>query len=289
MRKPSGSADRSDFRQVRLLPQQSQEALALSAEAGWNQTAEDWRIMLQHGSGVGFRNRQGELVASIVSLPYGNVDWIAMLLTRRDSRGAGLGTRLFDIALDTVRKSGRGAALDATPLGKPIYERHGFHSVTVLRRMELRTPAETHGAAHGIQAVEAPHTAALAELDTGVLGLDRRWLIAELVRQPQLVMLTDVSDPDSLLALRRGRIAYQLGPLYAGSPESAMRLTAAAMATSAEQPLFVDVPERQAEYLGRLASLGFREQREFTRMALSHTTCTGRPEAFYAMAGPEFG
>ncbi|MFV2035357.1 MAG: hypothetical protein ACC631_09670, partial [Halocynthiibacter sp.] len=53
-------------------------ALALSQEAGWNQTAEDWRMMLSAGRGIGFEAPDGTLTASAVTLPYGETfGWIS--------------------------------------------------------------------------------------------------------------------------------------------------------------------------------------------------------------------
>ncbi len=38
-----------------MRPEDAEAALALSQEAGWNQTVEDWRFMLGRGRGLGLR------------------------------------------------------------------------------------------------------------------------------------------------------------------------------------------------------------------------------------------
>ncbi|TVR31730.1 MAG: N-acetyltransferase [Spirochaetaceae bacterium] len=291
MKHSSESAGTPAFRAVTLLPEHSQEALALSAAAGWNQSGDDWHVMLQHGSGVGRRSREGRLVASIVTLQYGDVAWLAMLLTLQEFRGHGLGTQLFVSALDAARQSARVTALDATELGLPIYRQHGFSPLMVLRRLELRSAPRLNVRTEiaGIQPVAPDGAESAAELDAAVLGLDRRWLIHALWQQKRNVMLTDAQDDSSFLLLRHGRAAYQLGPLYAGSAATAMRLTEAALAVTNGQPVFVDVFDQQTEYLNWLRSIGFREQRSFTRMADTRPALQGRHNVLFAMTGPEFG
>ena len=276
---------------VVLLPGHSQEALVLSAAAGWNQSGDDWNVMLQHGTGVGRRTSGGRLVASIVSLPYGDVVWLSMLLTLPEFRGVGIGTQLFVSALQTVRESARIAALDATPLGLPIYQQHGFAPLMILRRMELQTArrASATADAAGIQPVAPDRVESIADLDTTVVGLNRGWLIRALSQQSNNTMLTDTDDAGSFLLLRHGRIACQLGPVYAGSTATAVRLTKAAMVAAAGRPLFVDVLTEQTDYLDWLASIGFREQRIFTRMAKAQPALQGRRDMLFAITGPEFG
>ena len=55
-------------------------ACRLSEEAGWNQTAEDWNIFIDHGSTFGIR-RAGALVATAAALPYGSgFGFVSMVL-----------------------------------------------------------------------------------------------------------------------------------------------------------------------------------------------------------------
>ena len=45
------------------------QRLALSSEAAWNQTTEDWERLLRLGHGFGLTERDGVLAASAVLLP----------------------------------------------------------------------------------------------------------------------------------------------------------------------------------------------------------------------------
>src|SRR5437764_7725940 len=92
----------------RLAPGDAEAALALSMEAGWNQTAEDWRFMLREGQGVGVRAASGRLIGSSLALPLGaQLSWISMVLVAKDSRRRGIGTRLLRRSTAAVRRTGR--------------------------------------------------------------------------------------------------------------------------------------------------------------------------------------
>ena len=99
--------------------------LRLSRASGWNQTLEDWRLMLALGPGL-FRVgvEDGRVVASGGAVRYGgDLAWICMILVDPGRRGRGLGTRVFDEVLGACRRRagarrprGRGPRRDA---GRP--------------------------------------------------------------------------------------------------------------------------------------------------------------------------
>jgi GNAT superfamily N-acetyltransferase len=96
--------------------------LALSREARWNQTEEDWRRALRlGGAGCFVAERDGEPVGTTMTCRFGNVAWIAMVLVKASIRRQGFGAALLRHALDYL--TGRGVDsiwLDATPLGQPL-------------------------------------------------------------------------------------------------------------------------------------------------------------------------
>ena len=51
-----------------LGPADAGRGAALSAEIGWNQTADDWRYMLENGPGWGRSDAHGRLVGSAMAL-----------------------------------------------------------------------------------------------------------------------------------------------------------------------------------------------------------------------------
>ena len=86
-----------------LGPQDVEAALALSAEAGWNQSAEDWRLLINGSLSLGVVTRDGRLVASALGYLHGNrVAWIAMVLVSARFQRRGLATeyeRMFEESL----------------------------------------------------------------------------------------------------------------------------------------------------------------------------------------------
>src|SRR6185503_9857374 len=61
-------------------------ALALSAEAGWNQARADWLLMLRLGSGFAVRDG-GRVVATALALPYPPMfGWVSMVLVHAPYR-----------------------------------------------------------------------------------------------------------------------------------------------------------------------------------------------------------
>ena len=78
---------------LRLGPQDAGAGLRLSDEAHWNQTEDEWRFFLIHGTVLGIRDSAGQLIATAALLPYSsNAAWISMVLVtqrwRRQQRRA---------------------------------------------------------------------------------------------------------------------------------------------------------------------------------------------------------
>ncbi len=102
-------------------------ALALSREAHWNQVEADWSMMLTAGDAIGIENSQGRLIASALSLPYGDrFGWISMVLVTADWRNQGLATRLMNSCIERLEDHGLVPVLDATPAGANVYRPLGF-------------------------------------------------------------------------------------------------------------------------------------------------------------------
>lgn len=116
--------------EVPLTSSDTDDAQALVAEAGWNQTAADWRIFLNLGRALSARARDGALVGTAATLPYaGGFGWISMLLVPKAWRRQGIGTRLLNRCVETLRELNSILMFDATPAGREVYRRLGFCDV----------------------------------------------------------------------------------------------------------------------------------------------------------------
>ncbi len=103
--------------------------MALKEEAGWNQTEQDWLALFDFAPDGCFGIEiDGSLAATITAVTYDTgLAWIGMVLTAGRFRGRGLATALMRHALDYLsRKPVDWTKLDATSMGRPLYERFGF-------------------------------------------------------------------------------------------------------------------------------------------------------------------
>src|SRR2546422_4281388 len=80
-----------------LWPSDIPSAMKLKDSAGWNQTEEDWRrIMELEPEGCFGIEQEGRLVATTTAICYGReLAWIGMVLTDAAFRGQGLASRLM--------------------------------------------------------------------------------------------------------------------------------------------------------------------------------------------------
>ena len=104
-------------------------AVKLSTSAGWNQTAEDWSMLMQLAPDGCFGIEvDGRLVSTTTLVCYGQrLAWIGMVLTDAEYRGRGFAGRLLAEALDRADSMGvETLKLDATDQGRPLYEKMGF-------------------------------------------------------------------------------------------------------------------------------------------------------------------
>ena len=262
---------------VALVPGQEQLAIALSREAGWNQTEADWRLFLDFGEAFAVE-RDGMLAATAAIMPYGaDFAWIGMVLTRKRFRGQGLGTALLNHCIARLDNLGRVALLDATPLGEPLYRKLGFAPIEGWARWQGR-----HDGAPRQRCVE--DTASAIDMDRQAFGANRSKLLMHFVARGHFCLNT----PDGGCFLRDGDRAWQIGPISARSPSAATDLLRAAIET-VDGEVFVDVPDRAVEMIELLTELGFARQRPFLRMVRGEPPANATGFMHYALAGPELG
>lgn len=255
----------------------------LVVEAGWNQTADDWRMMMAHGRCIGFREESGRPVASALALPMGERHgWISMVLVTGARRRGGLATRLMEDCVQWLEVQGIVPLLDATPAGAAVYERMGFESLLGLTRWQR---GEGHTGAGSASAAATPDMAAVAECDAAVFGSTRRFVIENLASRGPAFATPDGKD---FLLGRMGRIATQIGPVTAGDEKSAIALLDRALA-AAEGPVFIDAFDAQGGFAEALAARGFTVQRRFSRMIRGAPEPAWDAERAFAAAGPELG
>ena len=263
------------------------DCLALSAEAGWNQTTTDWALFLRHGKVIGLCDDRAGVVASGAVLPYGgDFAWISMVLVTQSRRRERIGTSILEACCEEIARRGLVSMLDATPAGERVYRPLGFEGIFGLSRWQgvaerRATPTR------GIRPMTAADMPTIAAMDAAAFGADRSFLPRSFCeRVPQLAFVTE--DNAGFVLARPGRIATQIGPLVAAYEERAADLLDAALA-SIRGPVFLDLVDGRDMLARRLRQRGFTVQRPFLRMGFNRDVAFGDTAHLFVVAGPEFG
>jgi GNAT superfamily N-acetyltransferase len=253
----------------------------LKQQAGWNQTEADWRRCLAlQPDGVFVAELGGKPAGTAATCIFGPVAWIAMVLVDTAVRGRGIATTLMQHALRFLDERGvRSVRLDATPLGRPVYEKLGFVVEYPLARYE--------GQAHVTRAESAspPKLESIIDLDRTATATDRRALLSRLVAEhPDYFLLL---SGEGYLGARPGSRAVQIGPCIA-TVAAGPRLLTAAFHRWAGQPIFLDVPTDNHEPVRLAEAAGLTVQRPFWRMSRGEPV-PERRDLIWASFGPEKG
>ena len=263
-------------------------ARLLSEEAHWNQIEADWRMMMNAGNAIGMEAPDGRLVASALTLPYGaELGWISMVLVTRDWQKKGLASRLLGTCIEILEAKGLVPVLDATPAGENVYRPLGFVPHFSFQRWE-RDAVESvkiRGAAG--ERFDAAPLEPVIDRDVAIFGGDRRPVIESLVARSQEFSCLDKACNGFLLG-RDGRVASQIGPIFADDEDRAVAMLDHALAKVTGR-VFIDACDHQSGFTDRLKDYGFKPQRPFLRMAKGRAECFGVPSSMFAMAGPELG
>jgi GNAT superfamily N-acetyltransferase len=276
-------------------------ARALSTTIGWNQRAEDWRMLLHIAPAGSFAAvANGRVVGTAIGIDYGRFGWIAMMLVDPAYRGRGLGAQLLERAMEAIPPT-LPMRLDATPLGRPLYQRYGFEDEVVLSRHVADTPTrERLGVPQATGACIRPLTAAelplVTEQDTHVFGGHRHRVIEWMLDgSPQYAWVAQDSLGRPQYCLGRAGLMFdQIGPVVARDSEVARALVGAALRQAAPRPAVIDAFDSRETFAAWLRSAGFQAQRPLYRMCRpigarvreDVQVCSDLIE--FAILGPEF-
>ena len=126
---PTGSESWGGAVDIRAMGESDLDAcMALKERIGWNQTRRDWEAFLAlRPLGCFVAVADGAVVGTVTTTNYhDDFAWIGMVLVSPEHRRQGIGTMLLQTALGSLA-SCKTVRLDATPHGKQVYVRLGFH------------------------------------------------------------------------------------------------------------------------------------------------------------------
>ena len=272
-----------------MTAQDTRAGMRLKEAAGWNQTTRDWANLLAiEPQGCWVYEVDGVVAGSTTAVLYGQeLAWIGMVLVLPEYRGRGIGRQLMQHALRYLDERGvRCVKLDATDMGKPLYEQLGFVDEALIERW-----AGTFDAHDADESGPGPDRlvdiAAIAEPDRAAFGADRsrllRWLL-------EVFPHDAVRLPGGYVMGRPGSNAHFLGPCVADHPTDARRLIAHVLARHAGSLLFWDLLPANEEAVALARSFGFEPRRKLWRMARTSAECpSGNARQVFAAAGFEYG
>ena len=238
---------------VRLMaPADLDFANAVREQAGWNQTPQDWQALLDFSQSLCFvAEEKGRPVGTVSVIRYGNcLAWIGMLLVLEECRGRGVGGALLAQAL-AASSGAKSIGLDATPAGRPLYEKNGFAVVAELSRWEGQPQTNEPGTTDRISDT-------LFSLVRGAFGCDREAWLRLLGKRSHVVAVENGYG-----MMRAGAKAWYLGPLVARDPDASKELVERLLPFARGGNVYWDSPDRA---LISPADWGFVRQRPLYRM-----------------------
>ena len=259
-------------------------ALELSEQAGWNQTDDDWRMLIDLApTGCLAIEVDGELAATTTLLCYGRrLAWIGMVLTKKCYRGRGFARRLMTEALSLAdQKAIETVKLDATDQGRPLYEKMGFRIEQAVERWTR--PGTGHATGTTVPIAER-HAENWRMADNRAFGADRSELLERLARREQAPFVMG----GSYCLTRPGRHSHYLGPSVCDAPRIARALIERALSTAGDRDCSWDLFPANAAAAAIARDLAFTPTRRLQRMVRGKDLHANN-DSIYAIAGFELG
>jgi len=264
--------------------------------AGWNQTSADWERFLESPEGSFVIELDGAVRGTAATIDYqGRFAWVGMVLVDPDYRGRGMGTKLLERCIEYLDSIHMPCIkLDATPLGKPIYEKLGFVTEYEIERWTLKRTADglnERGLVDSSESMPVPLLERVLKADREVFGADRSSLLRSVHREEPLFTdgVWNAGGMEGYAFGRSGSFADHLGPWIAKDAETARRMLEGFLSLSSRETVVTDCVNANPFVKKLLESFRFEYSRPLTRMFRGRNDYPGRPELVCSILGPEFG
>lgn len=259
-------------------------AHALSQSVQWPHRPEDWALFLSLSQGA-VALEGDRVIATALVTPFGQVATANMIIVDAPHRGAGLGRRVMQAAIELAQP--REWRLIATKDGLPMYERMGFVAYgEIVQHQGMATPEAPAGALP--DSATMTDLEALVALDTQATGMERAALYTTLLQLGGVHVLREGGSITALAALRdfgRGKV---LGPVLARDQGDARALMAPLIASCAGRFLRVDAPVTSG-LAPWFAAQGLAHAGGGVQMRLGPPTPVSGPQQVFALAAQALG
>ena len=232
-----------------LTAEDIEEAFELSSLAGWNQTRDDWRLLLETGEACLAIEEERRLVSTATLICYGRkLAWVGMVLTHPDFRRRGFARVLMNGIMERACELGVATVkLDATDFGRNLYESFGFRVEQPVERWQREGPADR------------------TELPAG-----------------------RIMHGDGYVGDRPGRLNRYLGPCVAQNAATAHSLISGMLSRAPRVGWFWDLLPENGAAVKIARELGFERVRTLTRMVWGRDLRENE-ERVFAISGFELG
>jgi len=266
--------------------------MELIREQGWNQLESDWRRFIRlEPTGCFVATLGAKIIATATTERFDAVGWIGMLLVGPEWRGCGLGRAMMRRCIRYLRDQGvHSIKLDATPVGKPLYEKLGFEEEYALQRVIGDARPAAYADVEPYDGRPEVLDAIIA-LDTSTYHVNRADMIRALTNGwPEMAAVhIGTEGIDGYVLGRHGQNYEQVAPLIALNVRAAEALLCWAMNVAAGKKLAFDRPDSNAVACALARKLGFEPVRSFTRMHLGREPFLDNMRQIYATSGAEKG
>jgi GNAT superfamily N-acetyltransferase len=255
-------------------------AFELSCEAGWNQTLEEWGMLIElDPEGCFGLECDGRLVATSTLVCYGTrLAWLGMVLTSRDYRHRGFARRLVTRALALAdTRHVETVKLDATEQGRGLYETADFKPEKQIERWSGKGRASSRK-----NTGHLPSQASIEMLDRDAFPADRSHLLRLLSGYGKAFV-----SRDGYLLQRPGNLASYLGPCVSATSNGARRLIECCL-SEGKGAYFWDLFPGNPEAVAIATAFGFQPERTLVRMYRGSEFHESE-KTIYAIAGFTFG
>ena len=217
-----------------------------AAAEGWNPGINDASLFYntdKDGFYGYFKN--GKLVGGGSIVNYNNeYGFMGFFIVRPEYRNMGIGAKLWRIRRDTLRQRllpGAAIGMDGVSAMLPFYARGGFvKDFTDERYMFLGSEVAYSSR---VSAILSGDMEMIHGYDTACFGFDRRKFIADWVFQSQAGAFKYIDNLKlkGYAVIRKARIGYKIGPLFADNPDIAEELFRCCLKFTSGQNVFLDI------------------------------------------------
>lgn len=242
-------------------------AIDLAANEGWNPGLHDAPAFYEtdpRGFFVGLLD--GRPIGCISAVSYaGAFGFIGLYIVAPHYRGKGYGIQLWQHAVERLR--GHNVGLDGVVERQPQYMQSGFK--LAYRNVRYEAQAQTATADPALTDLRSISFEQLNTYDKQFFPVERSRFLAAWIATPNAVGMAYMQNGKlaGYGVIRECRAGYKIGPLFADNPEIAESLfLGLGSRVMAKAPVFLDIPEPNAEALALVTRHNMQKVFETARM-----------------------